>query len=337
MSGAIRGAIDGWVARRRASIDPGIPAHDEFVCNVRGWRLPLRRLRASGVAGGRSGPPVVLCHGLGGNGRSMTLPTTLGPALSSRGFDVWIAELPSTRASVAPVDRDRCDVDARLWADSAALVAYTVATEAGVPLVDWVGHSLGAWAAIVAGDHAPVRRVVALGATLHFDANRALAKALSAARLIGRTLGGGKRVPQSTLGAIEAPFMGRFELPEALSFVSPSGLDPALTRQLHALAVEDLPMGILDDVARWCEGDASTIAPWLAAARRSSAEVLFVAGERDLWAPPANVERSTIALASRGARMIVARGYTHQQLAFGPERPSDVDGAIREWLSGTVL
>lgn len=121
--------------------------------------------------------------------------------------------------------------------------------------------------------------------------------------------------------------MGHVQLPEALAFVSPPGLDPDLTRRLHAHGVEDLPGRLLRDLGRLAEQPG-----WLDAALRSlEVPVTFITGERDPWASPA-VTRAALARAGIEQPDVVAVGkgvghrgdYAHVALVAGSHAPAEV-------------
>ena len=331
----MRALLARWAERSRSRLDPGRPEHDPlWVTTEDGWRLPLARLH-----GPRTGPVVILCPGLGGNARCFDLPGTLGVYLASRGCDVFLAELRGGQASIPPNEEVRFDVRLRDWvADCEAVSAVVRRVALDQPLA-WVGHSLGGLAALLSS--AQLARIVTLGTTLCFDGNVQLQRTLRLAIALGEVCGQGRSLPQATLGAIEAPLMGHFDWPAQLSWISPPGLERTLTQQLHALAVEDLPLSLLRELELWA-GAASGGSDWVhERARRQQAEVLMVAGAADGWAPLASVRRSRSLLLGGGARASllelskarVGQDYGHAALLFGREREAQVYQPLLTFLA----
>lgn len=264
-----------------------------------------------------TGLPVILCHGLGGNARSFDLPGTFGPWLSARGFEVFIPSLSGS--SLAD------------WLNAARQVHQSVLARAGRAPA-WIGHSLGGLLPLLSPWRVDCSAVVCLGTTAVAPAGTNLARAITLARTVCLLGGRNRRLPQKTLGALEAPLMGRVRLPKALEWVSPSGIEGGLLRQLHALALEDLPIGVVADLHR-C--DRYVV--------RADTETLMFAGAADGWATPESV-KATAQLAGPNTRVLTlscATGqgddYGHAALLFGTARVNDVYMPIERFLRSTTI
>ena len=138
------------------------------------------------------------------------------------------------------------------------------------------------------------------------------------------------------LARLEAPLMGRFALPSALSFISPPNLEGEVARALHAHATEDLPGGVLDDLDDWCGGSIQWEQRVLDALRAWQAPSTCIVGDDDPWAPPDVVtERArflpnaTVVRATRQGGL----GYGHVALLAGQSAPSETFVMIRDVLA----
>lgn len=323
--------------RSRRRFDLGRAPADALTLEVRGgWTLPLFHLH-----GRRDRGAVILCHGFGGNGRSFDLPGLLGPYLAARRFDVYVVELRITAAATPPSGAAHGQLSlAALEADVVALAEHVAARSGHAPA--WVGHSLGGALALCAAERAPIAKIVGLGASLWFEGNarlhRSLAMGVKLARSLGRT-----HAPQAMIGALEAPIMGRFEWPRALSWVSPSGIDGELLRALHAVALEDLPLAILEELVGWVDQVPESPAEAMRErAEECPAEVLLMAGSDDDWAPVEAVRRTARSLEASGGRAVTVEvldaaatgvDYNHASMLFGRQRERDVFGRIERFLA----
>lgn len=333
------GLVDLLRDRSRRRFDLGRAPADALTLEVGGgWTLPLSRLH-----GRRDREPVILCHGFGGNGRSFDLPGLLGPYLASRGLDVYVVELRTTAAATPPSEAARAAVSlAALEGDVVAMAELVADRNGRAPA--WIGHSLGGALALCAAGRAPIAKIVGLGASLWFEGNERLRRSLGLGLKIARSLGK-PYAPQAMIGALEAPIMGRFEWPRALSWVSPSGIDGELLRALHAVALEDLPVAILEELVGWVDQTPESPAEAMRArAATCRAEVLFMAGSDDDWAPIEAVQRTARSLGTSGAggaevevldAAATGVDYNHASMLFGRHRERDVFGRIEVFVGGS--
>lgn len=259
------------------------------------------------------GAPVILCHGLGGNPRSFDLPGTLGPWLAARGFEVFIPTLRGGRLADWLIESR--NVHARVAGCTGRAPA-------------WVGHSLGGLLPLLSTWRAECSAVVGLGTTAWAAAGSPLARVIGLARALSALGGSGLRLPQKKLGALEAPLMGRVQLPRALRWVSPAGIEGSLLRRLHREGVEDLPIGLVADLHQ-CH---RYLVP-------ASTPTLLLAGAGDGWAPPKSVRRTARLLGSNVTVTTLSRAaghgddYGHAALLFGVARVEDVYQPIARFLA----
>lgn len=330
------GLADRLRDRSRRRFDLGRAPSDALTLEVGGgWALPLAHLH-----GRRDRGAVVLCHGFGGNGRSFDFPGLMGPYLAARGFDVYVPSLRITAAATPPTEGARAQVRLSALEDDVVALAEHVATRSGHAPA-WVGHSLGGSLALCVAERAPIAKIVGVGASLWFEGNarlrRSLAMGVKLARSLGRT-----HAPQAMIGALEAPIMGRFEWPRALSWVSPSGIDGELLRALHAVALEDLPLAILEELVGWVDQAPESPAEAMRArAAKCRAEVMLMAGSDDDWAPVEAVRRTAQGLEASGTRAVNVEvldaattgvDYNHASMLFGRQREKDVFRRIEAFV-----
>lgn len=313
-----------WVGDRYACV--ATPDEISFAeCD--GWRLAIRRY-------GR-GEPVALCHGFGGNHASFELDEGRGlaPWLAEQGFAAHVVSLRGTGGSEEIGSTDpRIGLDHWACHDVPAVVSAVLA-QCGAHELAWVGHSLGALLPILAGERR-VSRLVALGPP--FDLSRTTAgRSLRIARWLSHMLTGGRALPMKRLARLEAPLMGRFTLPSALSFISPPNLDGDVTRALHAHATEDLAGGVLEDLDEWCQGSPTWELRVLESLRSWRARTVCLVGDDDPWAPPAVIEERAKVLPNSVVRRVCGpdeRGYSHIELLAGQRAPSDTFAMVRDAL-----
>lgn len=323
-------ALEAIIGRELA----GSPAPTEvlWVRARDGWSLPLRRYAPSSS---RPARPLVLAPGLGGNHAAFDLDPTrsLAHVLVARGYDVFIPAFRGAEATEPPprgAAATRWDIRLRaMIADDAEAIVDGVLAATGASEVGWVGHSLGALIGLqlAAGPRASaLSGLVAIGAPLDLGAP-ALRRWLTIAIRIAQATTGGDRVPLRRLARLEAPLMGRLSIPHELAFVSPPGIDPDLTRRLHAHGVEDIPGSLLRDLS--CLGDDPG---WSESAlAKLRLPVTFIAGERDPWAPPA-LTAGALRRAGLSESDLVAVGpsnghrgdYAHVALIAGSHAPAEV-------------
>jgi pimeloyl-ACP methyl ester carboxylesterase len=318
-----------WVGDRYAFV---ATPDEVFFTESDGWRLAIRRY-------GR-GEPVVLCHGFGGNHASFELDAGRGlaPWLAERGFAAHVVSLRGTRGSEEMrVIEPRTRLDHWACRDVPALISAVLA-QCGGRHVAWVGHSLGALLPILARE-SRVSRLVALGPPLDLPRTTA-GSSLRVARWLSNTLTGGRGLPMKRLARLEAPLMGRFNWPSALSFVSPPNLEGDVTRALHAHATEDLTGGVLDDLDDWCNGSLTWELRMIESLRTWQARTVCLVGDEDPWAPPAIIEARARVLPNAVVRRVGGpdqRGYSHIELLAGQRAVSDTFSMIHDALQETAV
>lgn len=315
-----------------------------------GWSIALHRFPCA-LSAHRT--PVVLCHGMGSNRRNMDGPGRLSLAryLARRGYDAWVLELRGAGHSTRPswwngkaynwTFEDYVHHDAR-----AAL--RLVLRETGAAQVHWVGHSMGgmiAYALLMSPAHAKIASAVTLGSpTMSQVGHPLLDFGIPYATLL-RYLP--PRLPSGTLARIAAPLaawvarFGRRPLAE-LGFHE-DNIDPALLRLLMLTAVEDIPVSLLREFARWYEtksmSDVYAMFDFTEHLERIAAPLLVIAGSKDELTPVRDLQRVYERVSSpdkefrilgreHGARC----DYSHADLVLGRNAPDDVFPLVYGWL-----
>lgn len=316
-----------------------LPQQDElrFAPTQDGWEIALARRKPRGVA---RMPPVLLCHGLAANRANLDFGIdrySVSLFLAQAGFDCFALELRGHGAS----RRARKDAPRRWSFDTylkqdipAALDEVRAAT--GSAQVLWVGHSQGALLGLAAAVAYPERisAVVALAPPTHFSAQNELRKLLRFAFFAsGR---------HRWLARAASPIAGYLHPSFAQFALNTRNMDPRVTRQLMSNVVEDISPGVLAQFLKWARTDVFVSEDGtldyrggLASARQPA---LFVAGSRDLLAPPASVRagyqlwggEKELWVAGRDAGL--SADYGHSDLIFGLRAQEEVYPRLRDWL-----
>jgi len=311
-----------WVYRVR-------PQQDElrFARTRDGWEIALAR-RAPRTQPPRT-PPVLLCHGLAANRGNLDFGLdrySLSLYLAQSGFDCYALELRGHGAS----RRASKDAPRRWNFDTYLLQDIPAAIDAiGSKQVLWVGHSQGALLGLAAAVAYPDRiaGVVAMAPPTHFAAQNELRKLLRFSFLAtGRHRWLVRAI--SPIAGLFHPAVGQFAL-------NTRNVDRQLYRQLMVNVVEDISPGVLTQFLQWARTDVFVSADGkidyrggLAGAKQPA---LFIAGERDLLAPPGSV-KAGCDLWGGEKEYVEARGYGHSDLIFGRDAPDEIFPRVRDWL-----
>jgi pimeloyl-ACP methyl ester carboxylesterase len=323
-----------WAWRYRV-----LPQQDElrFAPTQDGWEIALARRKPRGAP---RLPPVLLCHGLAANRANLDFGVdrySVSLDLASAGFDCFALDLRGHGAS----RRSRKDAPRRWSFDTylkqdipAALDEIKAAT--GSAQVLWVGHSQGALLGLAAAAAWPERiaGVVAIAPPTHFHAQNELRRVLRFAFLAtGR---------QRWLVRAASPIAGYLHTPFAQFALNTRNTDPRVLRQLMCSVVEDISPGVLAQFLNWARSDVFVSVDGnidyrggLASARKPA---LFIAGSRDLLAPPGAVRagyelwggEKEIWVAGRDSGL--SADYGHSDLIFGVRAKEEIFPRIREWL-----
>jgi pimeloyl-ACP methyl ester carboxylesterase len=310
-----------WVYRVR-------PQQDElrYARTKDGWDIALARRAPRGE---KRAPPVLLCHGLAANRASLDFGLdrySLSLFLAQSGFDCFALELRghgASRRATKSAPR-RWSFDTYLSQDIPAAIDAI-----GSGKVLWVGHSQGALLGLAAAVAYPekIAAVVAMAPPTHFSAQNELRRLLRFSFLAtGRHRWLIRAI--SPVAGLFHPAIGEFAL-------NTRNVDRKLYRQLMCNVVEDISPGVLTQFLKWARTDVFVSEDGkvdyrggLAGARQPA---LFIAGERDLLAPPASV-KAGFELWGGEKEFVEARSYGHSDLIFGRDAPDEIFPIVRGWL-----
>lgn len=317
-----------------------------------GWQIALYRFPSAQHA---HRTPVVLCHGMGSNRRNMDGPGRLSLAryLARRGYDTWSIELRGAGNSTRPTwwNGKRYDWTFEDYVHHDARAALRIVLrETAATQVHWVGHSMGgmiAYALLMSPAQAKIASAVTLGSpTMSQVGHPLLDFGIPFASLL-RYLPA--RLPSGTLARLAAPAAalvstigpGKKALSE-LGFHE-NNIDPALLRTLMLTAVEDIPVSLLREFARWYEtksmSDVYAMFDFTEHLERIAAPLCVIAGSNDELTPARDLRRvyERVRSADKEFRIIgrehgFRSDYSHADLVLGRHAPDDVFPLVYAWL-----
>lgn len=304
------------------------PQQDElrFAPTRDGWEIALARRAPRKEP---RTPPVLLCHGLAANRGNLDFGIdrySLSLYLAQSGFDCFSLELRGHGASrrVSASAPRRWNFDTYLLQDIPAAIEAI-----GSGRVLFVGHSQGALLGLAAAVAYPekIAAVVAMAPPTHFAAQSELRKLLRFSFLAtGRHRWLVRAI--SPIAGIFHPAIGQYAL-------NTRNVDPRLYRQLMVNVVEDISPGVLTQFLKWARTDAFVSEDGkvdyrggLASAKQPA---LFIAGERDLLAPPASV-KAGFDLWGGEKELVEEKIYGHSDLIFGRNAPEEIFPKVRDFL-----
>lgn len=296
-----------------------------------GWTLALGHRRPRGPP---RAPPVLLCHGIAVNRRTLDFGVerhSLSAFLSRAGFDCFALDLRGHGDSrPRPGAPRRWNLDTYLREDvPAALEAVRERT--GAPQVLWVGHSQGAMLGMAAAQLYPDRiaGLVSIAGPVRFGAPGAVRwfAALGAPGVARLTRFAARMV---------APFSGFWHPAVAQLAVYTRNVDRPVYRRLLSNAIERLQPGVLaqfgvflrEDSFRSMDGRVD----YRAGLSRCTQPALFLSAERDGLAPPPSVEAAVQLWGGPKRYWNVGQDYGHTDLLLGRSAPEVVFPAIRDFL-----
>lgn len=311
-----------------------------------GWRLGLRRLRASERP---ARGPLLLVHGLGGTGNAFLMPGR-SPAqlLAQAGFDCWVVDLRGCPGSEPPAGAPRRDWDLEDYLDQdlPALIE-TVLRESGWQRLGWVGHSMGGilgYAYIIR--HAPrsVSCLVSLGAALDYTHGESTFRGLARLRPLLDLL---PFVPVGALAQLSALLLGVLPAKvERFSF-HPSNLERSVARRYFANTMCNVSCAELRnlcsvvDLGGLCDRKAER---WYAReAQQFVSPLLAVAGDDDHQCDLRDA-RATFELVASADKTFLGVGskfghdvpYGHEDLLVGRHTLREVWPPIAHWLGSRI-
>jgi pimeloyl-ACP methyl ester carboxylesterase len=335
----------GRFARRPFAIAPLATEHHP-VQTRDGWRIGLRRLRASERP---ARGPLLLVHGLGGTGNAFLMPGR-SPAehLAHAGFDCWVVDLRGRPGTEPPAGSRARDWDMEDYLDlDLPAVIETLLRESGRPRFGWVGHSMGGilgYAYVIR--HAPesVACVVSLGAALDYthghSAFRELARLAPLLDLL-------PFVPVGALAQLSALLLGL--LPASVERFSfhPRILERRLARRYFANTMCNVSCAELRNLCsvvelgglcdrkreRWYARDAGQFEKPLLAIAGDDDHQCNVVDARATFDLVASADKTFIGVGSEFGH---AAPYGHEDLLVGRNTLVEVWPQIAAWLTSRL-
>lgn len=336
-----------WVGRFTLELEYEL---EERVRTEDGSAVELRRLPAS-VDRGRSGPPVLLVHGLALNHRNndMREDLSLGRHLARAGRDVWLLTLRSGRDDLSWREEREASYE-RMARYDLPLGVAEVRRRTGAPALDYVGFSMGGMLLYAAVGRfvrpASLRRVVIIGSPASIQAPLATLSAL--ARLVPHWV-----VPTVRLRIASRMLAFASEwvaTPVHRWIYNPDNVDRGVATEALVNGFVNIPARLAAEFVRWA-ADGGVVRyggePVTEGLRRIDRPALFVAGAADRLAPPsavalafdawgADVPDVQKAMCVMGIDQGVSADYGHGDLAVGRFAEDEVFEPVAEFLASAT-
>ncbi len=295
-----------------------------------GWECPLYRRPPPP---GASGEPVILAHGLGTGARSFDFQEerSLASRLHTAGYDVYLFSHRGDRGTAPPPGARGFDFDDIVAQDLPAAISLAQRIS-GFSRVLWLGHAMGGqllYAHLARGGEAGIAAAVALCAAVRFPRPGSQARL---AALTARLLPSGWALPtrnvQRALSALADPELWA---PVARDLDGPTG------RGLLLHAGEDLPVGLVRQVARWFSAgtlcDRGDRLDYLAALRGTRTPLMAVAASGDSICSPAQARPALDGLDPERSRWLcLGESWGHLDPVLGRQADAEVTPALLAWL-----
>ena len=310
-----------------------------------GWKIALHRYKPERRSNTR--PPVLLCHGLSSNRYDMDAPhSSLAKYLCRAGYDAWVVELRGSGCSSRPTLFNRLhydwNFDDYLYHDLPAALKL-ILDKTHKTDVHWVGHSMGgmlAYAYLAVWGDQSIRSVVTAGSPAFSHIDRPILDAILTLYRLARPI---KRVPLRTLAHLAAVVAGPLKNTFGWFVANPRQVESWRVRQLLRLAVEDIPITLVDQFASWYHNKEFSLSygtfNFREALQGISAPMLIIAGSRDWLTPPEDLEYVFEQLGSSdktffraGKEVGFKTEYGHIDLILGKRAKEEVFPVIRDWL-----
>jgi pimeloyl-ACP methyl ester carboxylesterase len=321
---------------------PGIPDEIHFARTSDGWRVAVYRYRAEG--GKPAAEPVLLVPGVGANhyNYDLTDNTSLARYLASQGHCVWVLELRGRGLSTRPRLFSGLHYD---WSfDEYAerdlpAAAETVCRVSGSSRLHLVGFSTGALAAYawLADPH----RTIEVGSLVSIGGPSTFKRA--ATHVSGRLVRNLRWARHRFLMRVLAPLSGYWH-PSPIQLIhNPENMDGATQRRAMVNLIANFSRNELLQYGDWLLHDAFRSIDhrrdYRSELPRIEVPALFLAGSRDLLAPPDAVKDAYDAFSSKEKRFVIlsraqkrAVNYGHFDMLLGTHSSEEVYPVIREWL-----
>jgi pimeloyl-ACP methyl ester carboxylesterase len=314
------------------------PDEIHFARTGDGWRIALTRYRPEQKS---SAEPVLLLPGVAANryGLDLTDELSLARVLAKAGFDAWLVDLRGRGQSTQPrlfgEHGWEWSFDEYVEHDVPAAIE-TVLAATGHARCHIVGHSLGAVLVYaVLGDprHADkVRSAVAIGGPASFRFQQKY--------LFHWPLRNLRFVRHAFLMRLLAPVAGYWR-PKILH--NPENIAGATIRRFLVNGSVNFARNEMLQYSDWIANDQLRSIDQRRDYRKEmekiATPVLFVAGNKDLLAPPPSVKDAYDAVASADKKLVIAsRGqaldanYGHLDLVLGRNAPKEIFPLVVEWL-----
>jgi pimeloyl-ACP methyl ester carboxylesterase len=315
-----------------------------------GWQVALHRYEPQR---GMHRTPVILCHGMSSNRWDMDGPGRLSLAryLTRRGYDAWVLELRgagrSTRPSLWNSKRYAWTFEDYVQHDAPAALQL-VLRETGATQVHWVGHSMGgmiAYTLLMTPMHRKIASAATLGSPTMSDVGHPLLDFgipyLGLLRFLP------PRILTGTTSRFAAPFAALLSrlLQHSIAELGwrPGNVDARLLRTLMLTAVDDLPVSLLREFARWYDTKAMSdrygMFDFTEHLERVTTPIMIVAGSHDGLTPVRDLRAVFDRVGSPRKQFHVIgrqegypRDYSHVDLVLGLHAPEDVYPLIHRWL-----
>lgn len=296
-----------------------------------GWESPVFRRPP---LPGSSGEPVLLAHGMGQGARSLDFQEqgSLASALHDAGFDVYVLCHRGDRGAVAPAGARGFDFDDIVAQDVPAALA-TVRRVSGFERVLWVGHAMGGqllYAHAARGGASEIAAGVALCSAVRFPQPTSQVRlAALTARLLPAGWSLPTRMVQRALSAVADP---------ALWAPLARDLEGPVARGVMLHAGEDVPIGLVHQVARWLSSgtlcDRHDRLDYLAGLRGLALPLMAVAATGDRVCPPEHARPALDAVDPSYTRWLcLGEGWAHLDPILGRQAAVEVFPEVVAWLA----
>ena len=329
----------GFIAARYFFV-PRFPDEIHFAKTSDDWRVAVLRYRPEPSVGRRP-DPVLLVHGIAANRYNLDFANDLSMAqfLAARGYDVWMVELRgrglSTRPRLFSKVRYDWSFDEYPERDLPA-AADAVLRATGAKRLHLVGFSTGALACYAwLSDPQRTTEVVSLVSLGGPTSFKRTSRTVS-----GRLIRSLRWMRHRFLMRLLAPLGGLVPLQ---IIHNPENTDPSVQRRAMVNMIANFSRNELLQYSDWILNDAFRSIDhrrdYRAELHRITTPVLFLAGPRDILAPPDAVKVTFDAVGSTDKQFQIcsrAQGmrvnYGHFDMVIGREAPAEIYPLVARWL-----
>ncbi len=301
-----------------------------------GWEVALVRYRPTAAA---TGLPVLLCHGITGNGRHMDLDEghSLARWFAHHGREAWTLTLrdsgDSDRADEARQRPRTYSIDTYATQDLAAAI-QKVSAVTGAPEIDYVGHSLGGMILYIylsrggRGIHA----AATLGSPARFHPfGRAAMVVHDLVEPVTRHV---DTYPIDELAHVIMPIHGEIDGPIEEMLYNPANISAGTWKKLIAVGEGTISGGVMRQAMRWFDRDSfdseDGSIDYASAMERIHVPILVVAGKIDRMGEPWSVKTGFRRLGGPKEFFLAAQenglqaDYGHMDMIVGERAASEI-------------